>query len=257
MHFGSGFYFGPNAEETKPQLHQPMSVYLSADRLLDVGKPVENGKAYQYLIDNGYHPADAKFAMNYGDRFINALYDTLLDRYSQGGANVQVQNLLKEFGYDGVYAVYGVNNDKGQVVVFEASQIKSADPVVYDDNGNVIPLSERFNSSNDDIRYSLGEESPLGEGNELTDKDMNLKSRVPTSKDLSEQKTARVLEKAPEYNKSKDAWKRAKTVLKGKTISRYAAVEELADQTKNKKLVPLLDEVMRAQGRANVGIYEG
>lgn len=159
LHFGSGFYFGPTAEETKKYGKKTMSVYLSADRLLDVGKPVENGKAYQYLIDNGYHPADAKFAMNYGDRFINALYDTLLDRYSQGGANVQVQNLLREFGYDGIDAVYGVNNDKGQVVVFEPSQIKSADPVVYDDNGNVIPLSERFNTENDDIRYSFdGEE---------------------------------------------------------------------------------------------------
>lgn len=116
-------------------------------------------------------------------------------------------------------------------------------------------IKKRYNISNSE-QYSLGEETPLGE-TEMSDEQMNLKSRVPTSKDLSEQKTARVLEKAPEYNKSKDAWKRAKTVLKGKTISRYAAVEELADQTKNKKLVPLLDEVMRAQGRANVGIYEG
>jgi hypothetical protein len=34
---------------------------------------------------------------------------------------------------------------------------KSTDPVTYDDNGNVIPLSERFNPQSDDIRYSLGE----------------------------------------------------------------------------------------------------
>ena len=34
-------------------------------------------------------------------------------------------------------------------------QIKSADPVTYDDNGNVIPLSERFNPKKEDIRYSL------------------------------------------------------------------------------------------------------
>lgn len=32
--------------------------------------------------------------------------------------------------------------------------IKSADPVTYDDNGNVIPLSERFNDKNENIRYS-------------------------------------------------------------------------------------------------------
>lgn len=40
-------------------------------------------------------------------------------------------------------------------VVFDSSQIKSADPVTYDDNGDVIPLSERFNSNSDDIRFQL------------------------------------------------------------------------------------------------------
>ena len=39
-------------------------------------------------------------------------------------------------------------------LVRDTSQMKSADPVTYDDNGNVIPLSKRFNSENNDIRYS-------------------------------------------------------------------------------------------------------
>ena len=38
---------------------------------------------------------------------------------------------------------------------FKNSQVKSADPVTYDDNGNVIPLSERFQTTNPDIRYSI------------------------------------------------------------------------------------------------------
>ena len=40
-------------------------------------------------------------------------------------------------------------------VVFSSEQIKSADPITYDNNGNVIPLSERFNSGNEDIRFSI------------------------------------------------------------------------------------------------------
>ena len=174
LRYGTGFYFAPTEEETKRYGKNTMSVYLSADRLLDASKPVENEKAYQYLIDNGFQPGDARFAMNYGDRFINALYDTLLDRYSQGGANAQVQSLLREFGYDGVVAFYGANNDKGEVVVFDPSQIKSADPVTYDDNGNVIPLSQRFDSENDDIRYSYNPESGRFEsGNSTVDTLMN------------------------------------------------------------------------------------
>lgn len=39
-------------------------------------------------------------------------------------------------------------------VIFNPSDVKSADPVVRDDSGKVIPLSERFNPENEDIRYS-------------------------------------------------------------------------------------------------------
>ena len=51
---------------------------------------------------------------------------------------------------------YGPKNSRvAEVVVKNAWQLKSADPVTYDDNGNVIPLSKRFNEENPDIRYQL------------------------------------------------------------------------------------------------------
>lgn len=40
-------------------------------------------------------------------------------------------------------------------VIRSSEQVKSADPITYDDSGNVIPLTERFDSGNRDIRYSL------------------------------------------------------------------------------------------------------
>jgi len=40
-----------------------------------------------------------------------------------------------------------------EVLVFSPSQIKSADPITYDDNGNPIPMELRFDESKDDIRY--------------------------------------------------------------------------------------------------------
>lgn len=39
-------------------------------------------------------------------------------------------------------------------VVRKSNQVKYADAVTYDDNGNVIPLSQRFDTANEDIRYS-------------------------------------------------------------------------------------------------------
>ena len=72
---------------------------------------------------------------------------------------------LKRMGYD---SIYHQDDSHKTYVVFESNQIKSADPVTYDDNGNVIPLSERFNSSNNDIRFSV----PASEGEAVTSKSL-------------------------------------------------------------------------------------
>jgi hypothetical protein len=41
-------------------------------------------------------------------------------------------------------------------VVFDNRRIKSADPVTRDEQGNVVPLSQRFRDNTSDIRFSLG-----------------------------------------------------------------------------------------------------
>ena len=49
---------------------------------------------------------------------------------------------------------------KDSFIIRDSSAIKSADPVTYDDAGNVIPLSQRFNSSSPDIRFQPDPASP-------------------------------------------------------------------------------------------------
>ena len=66
------------------------------------------------------------------------------DSISQSPDSVKSENLVDTAYMD------AVNGDG----VFFPEKIESADPVTYDDNGNVIPLSERFNSDKKDIRYS-------------------------------------------------------------------------------------------------------
>jgi hypothetical protein len=60
-------------------------------------------------------------------------------------------------GYDGLTAY--APNGAWWYVAFNSNQIKSADPVTYDDEGNVIPLSQRFNKRNADIRFSIDDET--------------------------------------------------------------------------------------------------
>lgn len=69
------------------------------------------------------------------------------------------------------------DNGTTHYVVTNPSAIKSASAVTYDDAGNVIPLSQRFNPLNPDIRYrgsennSLSSQSYEGTGDTYTDND--------------------------------------------------------------------------------------
>lgn len=67
----------------------------------------------------------------------------------------ELTDALINRGYDGV--IQSTNGD--EAVAFYESQIKLADPVTYDDAGNVIPLSERFQADNADIRYSTADDA--------------------------------------------------------------------------------------------------
>ena len=49
----------------------------------------------------------------------------------------------------------GILGGTDELVVKNPEQIKSADAITCDDQGNVIPLSERFNPKSNDIRYSI------------------------------------------------------------------------------------------------------
>ena len=73
--------------------------------------------------------------------------------------------------YDGIILDEGGDMVNGKpvsrglsYVIRNSSQVKSADAVTYDDNGNVIPLSQRFDMGKEDIRYSArytaAEENP-------------------------------------------------------------------------------------------------
>ena len=54
---------------------------------------------------------------------------------------------------------WGYNDGKGYAYKNTPNNRKLLAPVTYDDNGNVIPLSERFNPENEDIRFRMSNEN--------------------------------------------------------------------------------------------------
>ncbi|MGN0845804.1 MAG: hypothetical protein ACI4RA_00280, partial [Kiritimatiellia bacterium] len=72
--------------------------------------------------------------------------------------SIAFRRQLEDDGHDGVF----YNGDlREEAVVFSSAQVKSAETVTRDDAGRTIPLSERFDAANPDVRYSvsLGETS--------------------------------------------------------------------------------------------------
>ena len=81
----------------------------------------------------------------------------------------QIAEYAKEQGYDSVL-FRNIRDNGGQnastdfdttadvYVIFNPNNVKSADTVTRDGNGNVIPLSQRFNARENDIRFELRDE---------------------------------------------------------------------------------------------------
>lgn len=105
------------------------------------------------ILGDGFYFTDKKrLAKDYGQN-IRSFYLQMSNPYSATENDFYRlhSDKLSEAGYDGVVFKAPSGNI---TMVFDNTQMKLTDPVTYADDGNVIPLSERFNSENNDIRYS-------------------------------------------------------------------------------------------------------
>ena len=147
-------------------------------------KVVYHGTFHQgYVFNRGFFAEDEDFARDYtlygkqderrlvsaflnieNPRVVDANYANY-DSIDTGREITTTDYLVDETREDGIHDGLIVRNvDERSLdgnywtddyIPFSPSQIKSADPVTYDDAGNVIPLSERFNPENSDIRFSV------------------------------------------------------------------------------------------------------
>jgi len=83
--------------------------------------------------------------------------------------NQIVRQVIEDLGFDGIVdntvnerfgkrrkygqAMAGIDENTQHIIAFNPESIKSADPFTYDDQGKLIPLSERFNPRKNDIRF--------------------------------------------------------------------------------------------------------
>lgn len=136
----NGFFFSPN-----PLFASSFRATFAKDPLTGVMSKTSSGDGVLY------------------DVFIKP--NNLLDLRSLPATKSKAKQMGNTDGYDVVINKVkdGRNRNKveEEIMVKDPTLIKSADPVTYDDAGNVIPLSERFNPKKEDIRYSISSDEDI------------------------------------------------------------------------------------------------
>ncbi|MBR2908267.1 MAG: hypothetical protein IKC26_09550 [Clostridia bacterium] len=203
--YGAGFYFakqrayssefGKNVYKVRLKIENPIKLHRTpggGGTLYDVKITPEQAykilKKHPMMFDKTDSPLAGRFdeyrkvgAKKWMVRELATSYKSLgvlCDKYF--GIFKDYPNEFHEavrdvLGYDGVEVyndpeVRSLESGDYFYVAWFDDQMKSADPIVRDDNGNVIPLSERFNEKKNDIRYAMPEDiqkkTPHGEAPE-------------------------------------------------------------------------------------------
>ena len=139
------------------------------DSPVDADKAVAN--IIEYAMDrDGISASDLVRLLKQEDSGI--MYAS--DENGDSATSEIIRQAIEEAGFDGVVdnlvnqkfggakkigrAMAGMGPDTVHTIVFDSSQIKSADAATYDDDGNLIPLSRRFLAEEEDVRFSPEEE---------------------------------------------------------------------------------------------------
>ena len=176
--FGAGFYFasdknvaghyGKRIIDSVLKLENPYTTsaenLLKAEITLTAEQALEVVKRHPLINDAEESPLGDYYDSFWEDGAQEWMLEDLAQRFTELGdldadlfrryPNELHEAIRDVTGHDGI-VVTQENGVKFYVAWFD-NQMKSAEPVTYDDAGNLIPLSQRFNERTPDIRFSIG-----------------------------------------------------------------------------------------------------
>lgn len=160
-------YFDPNATVTQEFIEYDIKHYLQSniDEL--------SAGIYQFYTRPGNQLVIDADTTSWDDIPVSFSDETMSTREiaewarNNGYDSVRINGIWDYGGNGPDLAGYG---DIG--IFFNQNDVKSADPVTYDDNGNVIPLDQRFSDSSD-IRYSTEGELSAADRDIMEEQNLN------------------------------------------------------------------------------------
>lgn len=175
--YGAGFYFATNEDAAIRYGTRVIDSYLNISKPINIGnatnllaydKSFTQKQAYEIIkrLPDIYDAENSPLGDYFEEYWDGGAKDWMIRELAKSNNTIgdldsglfrDYPNELHEAvrdvtGYDGIEV--NVKGGKFYVAWFD-NQMKSADPVTYDAKGNVIPLSERFDKSKNDIRYEL------------------------------------------------------------------------------------------------------
>lgn len=119
--------------------------------------------AYDGMTASQFESAARELLNSHIDDLVNDRGDVMTSEIlraaiERAGFDGIIDNTVNQkFGTQRRYgqSMAGMDSDTRHYISFDSSNIKDTDPVTYDNDGNVIPLSERFNPENEDIRFRM------------------------------------------------------------------------------------------------------
>lgn len=153
---GDGFYFSPY-EDIANQYGETRAYYLKTGLLNEE----------DLLSDQWLGAQDYKDFTSVDEAL--AFYEEKqeeYEKYGQGMARFRPDVSMVNGHYRVLFTTVGVFDQGLILVAMEPEYAKFAEPITYAEDGRVIPLSQRFNSDNQDLRYSLPTSD--AEGNALS-----------------------------------------------------------------------------------------
>lgn len=141
-------------DEEKPLNKQPSSIQGKIEQLSRDLPNADNLKQALAKNERGkdiYSAVEDDIAHTDNDEFIQSL--------DLNPAKNNVREVLLRYGIRGI--TYDGRQDGRCFVSFEGgATVKLQDPFTFDDEGNLIPLSERFDETNPDMRWKIDDPSP-------------------------------------------------------------------------------------------------
>ena len=165
----------------------------------------------------------------------------------------QIADYAKAEGYKGV-KITNVFDDGGKgtryqhepatVYIFfkPEMQTKSADLVTYDDDGNIIPPSQRFNDDNDDIRYDLAKDNNLTTQKRIEE----IANNVVTHEELIELAKKNTKEFVGKIRENESLQKRLKNAKRQMLVSPNPSVNVVKVGQVTKDILKEMDSTLKA-----------